>query len=237
MGHTIYKKAIFSGCFSELFTYDEGLRIGFKAGERKKTVKGSKKIVRLDNFIRSKAKIKRLAWAHSGSFKTFITLTFAENIQDFDFANKKLDIFQKRLKRAFPNIMYLGVVEFQKRGAIHYHFLCSEFIKADKLANLWGQGFVKINKIRNHKNLGLYIVKYMTKDLFTERRFFMRKKYFFSKNLKSPIIITCQKVIDKIFNFAYNKIKLTKLFEAEFSIDFVGKIQYKLFDVEYLVIQ
>lgn len=238
----IYKKAIFSGPFAELLTYDQGLKIGHKIDKiilKKRSIKGSKKKIRLDNYIRAKNKIKRLAWANQNNFRTFITLTFAKNIIDIDFANKQLNIFQKRIKRAFPNVQFLGVLEFQKRGSIHYHFLFSHFVNADLLADYWGRdvGFVKIQKIKNRKNLGNYIVKYMTKELFNDNRYFMKRKFFYSRNLKKPIIFTCQRLIDKIFNLSYNNIKLKELFKIDFSIDYIGKIQYTLFNVQYLTIQ
>ncbi|MDD4111120.1 MAG: hypothetical protein PHS54_06235 [Clostridia bacterium] len=232
---TIYKKAVFSGSFVELIVYKNGLVLGQKP-VRHFSKKGSIKAVRLDNYIRTKSRIKRLAWSNSGSFKTFITLTFADNIQDFNYANKCLDIFQKRFRRLFPSVMYLGVPEFQKRGAIHYHFLCSEYCPSADLSKLWGQGFVKIKRITNNRNLGNYIVKYMTKELFTEKRYFMRKKFFYSKNLRKPIIITNSDLIDKIFNSCYDKIKIIKkLFSVDFWVDFVGKVQYNLFNVQYLL--
>lgn len=232
---TIYKRAIFAGRFSELMTFENGLKIGFNVEKRKKVQKGSKKALRLDNFVRAKRKIKHLAWANSGAFKSFITLTYAENFKDIDLSNKNLNVFQMRLKRAYPNIQFLGVMEFQKRGAIHYHFLCSEFIPADKLSDLWGQGFVKINKIKNQQNLGQYIVKYMTKELYSDNRFFMKKKYFYSRNLKKPIVLINKNLIDKIFNLAYNSFIVVKqLYSNNLKIDFVGKIQYQLFSVDYL---
>lgn len=236
---TIYKKALFAGNFSELLSFDNGLKIGFKINNRLKVKKGSQKRLRLDNFVRAKRKIKHLAWANSGAFKSFITLTWAVNQTNIDLSNKHLNVFQMRLKRAFPNVQYLGVMEFQKRGAIHYHFLCSEFIPADTLADLWGRdtGFVKINKIKNQRNLGLYIVKYMTKELYSDNRFFMKKKYFYSRNLKKPIIIIDRKLIDKIFNLAYSEfIDIKEIFSKNLDIDFVGKIQYQLFNVKYLFI-
>lgn len=238
----IYKKAIFSGNFTELLEYENGLKIGHKIDKmtlKKRSRKGSKKKIRLDNYIRTKNKVKRLAWANQNNFRTFITLTFAKNITDIDFANKQLNIFQKRIKRAFPNVQFLGVMEFQKRGAIHYHFLFSHFVNADLLADYWGRetGFVKIQKIKNRKNLGNYIVKYMTKELFSDNRYFMKRKFFYSRNLKKPIIITCQRLIDKIFNLHYNQIRPNKLFSINFQIDYIGKIQYTLFNVQYLTIQ
>jgi hypothetical protein len=46
-------------------------------------------------------------------------------------------------------LKYVSVVEFQKRGAVHYHavFFNLPFIVNDELAAIWSHGFIKINAI------------------------------------------------------------------------------------------
>jgi len=160
---TIYKKAVFSGSFVELIVYKNGLVLGQKP-VRRSAKKGSIKAVRLDNYIRTKSRIKRLAWSNSGSFKTFITLTFADNIQDFNHANKCLDIFLKRFRRRFPSVMYLGVPEFQKRGAIHYHFLLTEYVSKEWVRRHWKNGHVKATKVWSEDGLRGYLLKEISKN-------------------------------------------------------------------------
>lgn len=49
------------------------------------------------------------------SSSKFVTLTFAENIKDVKLANKQFHLFIKRLKRIYPELKYLTVVEFQDK--------------------------------------------------------------------------------------------------------------------------
>lgn len=231
---TIEQKLIFSGPFVEHFVFDKPITLGRSFSNRLNTKKGSKKIVRLDNYLRAKNKIKRLSWANTNDFRTFITLTFSKNITDLSVANKLFTSFQKRLKYLAPNLKYLAVVEFQKRGAVHYHFLCSYFIDADILSDLWRYGFVKIKKIKNKRNLGLYIVKYLTKDLYLERKYFMKKKFFYSSNLKKPVVVLNIDFIKKFFNKVFSFFDFSLLYQNVITLDFIGKIHYNLFSVQYL---
>lgn len=231
---TIEQKLIFSGPFVEHFVFDKPVLVNHTFSNRLFTKKGSKKITRLDNYIRSKNTIKRLAWSNSKDFVSFITLTFSDNITDLSIANRFFTAFQKRLKYLAPNVKYLSVVEFQGRGAVHYHLLCSHYIDTDVLSDLWQNGFVKIKKIKNRHNLGLYIVKYLTKDLFLERKYFMKKKFFYSRNLLKPIIVKNIDFIKKFFNKSFSHFNFSLLYQNVITLDFIGKIHYYLFSVQYL---
>jgi uncharacterized short protein YbdD (DUF466 family) len=94
-------------------------------------------------------------------------------------------------------VKYVSVPEFQKRGAVHYHAvffnlplinLRDEFQTGDFASN-WEHGFIKAKKIAGVPNVGNYMTKYMTKDA-TDRRLVGRKKYFATRGLIQPIIIT-----------------------------------------------
>ena len=95
---------------------------------------------------RAKNTIKRYANANPQLTK-FLTLTFAQNIIDLDYARYEFDKFIKRLKtryNKFP-LQYIVVVEFQKRGAIHFHLLCNlPYVQANTLAEIWSHGFINI---------------------------------------------------------------------------------------------
>lgn len=53
----------------------------------------------------------------------FMTLTIRENSDDIDFYDNEVKKFFKRFRRKYGDFQYIGVREFQKRGALHYHFL------------------------------------------------------------------------------------------------------------------
>ena len=60
---------------------------------------------------------------NSNYFKSFVTLTFKANLSDINIANKIFQTWVRQVKRVYPEFMYLGVPEYQKRGAVHYHIL------------------------------------------------------------------------------------------------------------------
>ena len=122
----------------------------------------------------------------------FATLTFKENIEDIKKANYEFLKFIKRMRCGYGDFKYLAVIEFQDRGAIHYHMISDfGYIKHSELEKIWGQGFVWIKdlmKAKNGKpcdNVAAYVVKYMNKDLF-EPRLMGQQAYLRSRNLKKP---------------------------------------------------
>lgn len=125
---------------------------------------------------------------------TKVTLTFADNVTDLKYANNQFCCFIKRLNRYLTKmhkdkVQYIAVVEFQKRGAIHYHLLCNlPFISAKMLQEIWQNGFVKINKIDDVDNVGAYVTKYMSKDNVDER-LVGNRCYFTSQGLQEPTTI------------------------------------------------
>lgn len=103
----------------------------------------------------------------------FLTLTYAENMQDEKRLYKDVDVFIKRLKRYYAGkeIKYITVAEPQARGAWHLHILLKVkghrgrlfLSNNDVLAPMWGHGFTKIKSLRrNVDNVGAYLTTYLT---------------------------------------------------------------------------
>ena len=135
--------------------------------------------------------IKRIIDCNYDDKSTFLTLTFKENIQDIERANREFTLFIKRLKRYLKNqqLKYIATWELQQRGAIHYHLVLFSvpYIDNKKLGELWANGFIKINKIKEtvkNEAVGVYITKYFVKDL--EKKANQKKAYFCSRNLIKP---------------------------------------------------
>lgn len=125
----------------------------------------------------------------------FMTLTFKENIEDISYTNKEFNKFIKRLnyylyKTKKQKLKYLAVWEKQKRGAIHYHIILFDlpYIKNKELQEIWGHGFIKINKIDvdSKENRGRYVSKYFSKDI--DIKEYKQKAFFKSQGLKTPKI-------------------------------------------------
>ena len=182
---------------------------------KKKNKESKEPKVETRNITRSKIDCQRLAKCNADDWKTFITLTFEENITDISLANKELRKFINKIKRVFKDFKCIGIPEFQKRGAVHYHLLTNIDIN-DKLliysqvdneeykhVKYWTKGFTKVDKLENDiKKIIGYISKYMTKDI--DNRLFNRHRYFYTRNLKKPKInyLDLDKSIDIDF---YNK--------------------------------
>lgn len=173
-------------------------------------------IIETRNIIRSKLECQRIAKANINEWQTFITLTFEENIQDVKVANKRFKYFIDKVRRVKPDLKYLCITEFQKRGAIHYHLLTNINIKDSSLIysqednpkfkhiKFWNEGFDSIEVMKGDvKKIIGYISKYMTKDI--DNRLFCHRRYFYSQNLQQPkaSFVDLSKELDKDF---YKKI-------------------------------
>lgn len=154
-------------------------------------------IIETRNIIRSKLECQRIAKANINEWQTFITLTFAENIQDVKVANNRFKYFIDKVRRVKPDLKYLCITEFQKRGAIHYHMLSNINIKDSSLIysqednpkfkhiKFWNEGFDSIEIMKGDvKKIIGYISKYMTKNI--DNRLFSHRRYFYSQNLQQP---------------------------------------------------
>lgn len=153
--------------------------------------------IELKNINRTKFQLQRLAKANIEKFKTFITLTFSENIKDIDLCNKKFHSFVTMVRRIEKEFAYICVPEFQKRGAVHYHLMTNLDIKQNSLiiipqkdgrrncfdVKYWNNGFSSVEAITSDKVVS-YLSKYMTKDI--DNRLFSKKRYFYSQNLVKP---------------------------------------------------
>lgn len=186
--------------------------------------------------------IARLVDTNFDNQTKFLTLTFKENIQDIEYANNEFKKFIKRLnydlyKTKKANLKYLATWEKQQRGAIHYHIILFDFpfISFNRLTTIWGQGFVKINKIDvdSIENRGRYISKYFDKEL--ELKEHKKKAFFKSRNLKLPTVT--KKMVKKPYDstnqdilytseyivrrpFFYNALALNELGSPEQVMDF-----------------
>ena len=147
----------------------------------------------------------------------FMTLTFKDNIQDITYTNYEFNKFIKRLNFGLyhdkkQKLKYIAVWEKQKRGAIHYHIIFFDFpyINLKKLQEIWGNGFVKINKIDvdSKDNRGRYVSKYFSKDI--DEKNYKQKAFFKSRNLIMPI--TNKMTREELIDFSNENVVFTKTY-------------------------
>lgn len=229
-------KAVISGNVVEIYEYEKDVLTGYK--DTKKESKGrqveanseDKKKNREKVVSRARKDIRRLVNSNyiSGRSK-FVTLTFAENIQDIKAANYEFKKFVQRLSYNMGyKLSYLVVIEFQKRGAIHFHvlFFNLDYIKVSELGDMWGNGFVKINRIKHVDNVGAYICKYLSKDN-DDERLLGEKMWFRSRGLKSPVEIKEKEAVENLLQSLPPQ-NLT--YENEFNNEF-NSIKYKQYNL------
>lgn len=194
----IKSRVIVSGNTVEITTYENGYYRNYQSsnivGRSSKSTSAENKILNREKTMkRARANVRRIVCANP-QLNKFFTLTFAKNVTDLKYANNQFRCFIKRLNRYLvkngkSSVQYIAVVEFQKRGAIHYHLLCNlPFISTKILQDIWENGFVKINKIDDVDNVGAYITKYMIKDS-DDDRLIGNRCYFTSRGLQEPTMI------------------------------------------------
>lgn len=243
---TVKTKIVIAGEIVEVYEYSKGYKTGFTIDKDKHDV-GRKKDFVSEEYDENRGKVlhrakKRLMGlinanndAYGREFSTkFLTLTFRENITDIKWANREFSKFIQRLNyRVFntkkSNLKYSAVIEFQQRGAIHYHVVIYNmpYLDADVISEVWTYGFVKINKIDHVDNLGAYVTKYMTKDN-DDPRLQGEKCYFNSRGLMKPTTITDKKEVETIAG----SLPLSNLcYTAEYENEFVGDVKYTQYNI------
>lgn len=172
--------------------------------------RGSPKQIEYKNILRSKFEMQRLIKANEDIFKTFITLTFSENLGDVKKANNKFNRWTSNIKKIFKDFAYVAVLEFQKRGAVHYHLLTNLDIEQNPDiiipqyhfnekqykemtekqrrncfdVKYWPHGYSSVFSMKDINVVG-YLSKYMTKDI--DNRLWGHRRYFHSLNLKKAV--------------------------------------------------
>ena len=238
----VKERIVISGSIVEYYNYEKGYLIGIGAknkdgrGGKYKLTDEEKNKNREKVMSRARRDLRRIVNANVGQYgkeftAKFVTLTFREHVTDLRSANAEYEKFIKRLNYFMFNskkasIKYSVVPEFTKKGRVHYHviFYNLPYVKADKLAKIWGQGFIKINKIDNCDNVGAYVSKYMTKDNWEIQG---KKSYFNSRDLFEPTEIVEQKEIESLLN----SLPIENVtYSATYENEYLGTVTYNQYN-------
>lgn len=232
------KKLVISGDVIELYEYEKPILEGYS--DTKKKSKGrqavandeDKKINREKVLNRARRDIRGLVNSNIEDYSKFLTLTFRDNITDIKAANYEFKKFIQRLDyKLNRKIKYLVVPEIQKknRGVWHYHVVLFNmpYVRAKLLEDIWGNGFIRINKIDHVDNVGAYVCKYLTKDGAEELE--GKKSYFTSRSLKKPIEIKENELIKSVEDsLSTQNLKYANTFENDFNTTL-----YKQYNIKY----
>lgn len=152
--------------------------------------------------------IKRSAFRRA----LFVTLTYPQEwVDDWQLWKRHLQAFLKRLCREYPQAAVLWKLEFQKRGAPHFHFFVFgvRFIPYKTVARWWFEvvgsndyahlkAGTEIRRVQNRRKALFYVAKYMAKrgevdERYTGRVWGVRGKKWL------PILLTCVHVSEEAF--------------------------------------
>lgn len=146
----------------------------------------------LTNLRRARRNIVEILRLNLNPFSSFVTLTYRENVQDYDKAYEDFKKFVMRLKTALKEpVQYLQVKELQKRGAIHFHMVIfnAKFreLPYKRVYEIWRHGAVHIKPIDDFDSttpdrIGNYLGAYLTKN--TDEIALSKRIYSTSRGLK-----------------------------------------------------
>lgn len=197
-------KAVISGNVIEISEYENEVLFGYKDTKKKSKGRSSvandddKEINREKVFQRARKNLMRTINANYTENSKFLTLTFKDEMTDIRKANYELKKFIQRLNYYLEyNIKYSCVPEVQEErykkygvAVWHYHLVLyntPQKLDIKKLRDIWSNGHIKINVIKDVDNVGAYICKYMTKN--HKDRLRGEKMYFNSRGLNKPVEI------------------------------------------------
>jgi hypothetical protein len=231
-------KAVISGNHLEFYQYDKPVFYNLppivKEADPNKEKNSNR---RIDSIVRARNNVRRIIESNSNLHKEklkLLTITFKENIQDLNYANIEFTKFIKRLnylirENKTARLKYITVVEFQKRGAMHFHtlFFNLPYYPIQKIQDIWEHGNIDIKSIRKIKNIASYVAKYLQKEIFNNK-LCGKKAYFCSRGLKRPIFIRKEYKALTIFDACFPlDIKYENIYQSKYH----GKVLYTTYDL------
>ncbi|MGB7958111.1 MAG: hypothetical protein WCF77_04730, partial [Minisyncoccia bacterium] len=192
---------------------------------------------------RARSEIRRIILANAWRYvdrtghpipPKFFTVTLAENVPDLKTDNERINRLIKAMNRRFGNVIgggllkYVYAVEFQKRGAVHYHFVLFNFPFMDRVFSRIREevkidrfDLRAISKTDDVERVIRYITKYITKQA-NDGRFWGQKRYSPSRELKKYIILNDPLAIWDILAWAEPYKKDFRVIET----DYIGNINF-----------
>lgn len=103
--------------------------------------------------------------------RVFLTLTYPSNMTSAKIGKQHLRAFFERVRRRYPKASAVWRIEYQKRGAVHFHllFFSLPYWKADDIRSVWSEIIgeenprIQIETIRSKRRSTWYVSKYIAK--------------------------------------------------------------------------
>jgi len=221
-------KAIICGKVVDIYEYERPVIFNYK--DSKKSSSGRRSVAKDEDALENRKKVcsraKRdlrriINTNYIENSSRFITLTFRDNLQDLKVSNYEFKKFIGRFNYYLGfKVEYSVVIEFQKRGAIHYHTIfynLPDRLNLPKCRAIWGQGSFNCKLMNDVDNVGAYITKYMAKN-FDDERLKGQKMYFNSRGLKKPIEIKEPELVEALVGSLQGQApKFESVFENEYN--------------------
>lgn len=143
---------------------------------------------------RAKSRMRQLILSSCVDHLT--TLTYRENVTDFDRADHDFKRFVRLVRRSIPGWVYVAVPERQKRGAWHWHLAVKGRQDVDLLRRLWrhivGEGNIDVQAPRGKGGdrcllLVRYLSKYLAKGFKEGDRELNGRRYRASLGIEVPM--------------------------------------------------
>lgn len=229
-------RLIVSGSAFEMYSYSQAYHYNFPPlrrpfrgqSEGMVQLESNEQSRRESNLAQCRQRLRRLIDANVdqyGEISKFITITFKENETILSRANKEFGLFIKRFNyQTKLKTKYLAVVEFQKRGAIHYHVIFFNLPYIDNIApytqKIWGLGNIDVKALSNVKNIGAYVTKYLQKEVF-DARLASEKAFFCAKGLNQPVEYKNEEKIAKFLGSCIIETITTKEYRSGYYGDII----------------
>lgn len=174
-------KLIISGLNIDLYECVSFIPLNYNSNKRKKN---SLRDYTPYNLFKARKKLINYCYANPNLNK-FLTLTYSSFINKLSQSNNLFNNFNVKIRNLFPNYKYIAVPEYQKSGRLHYHLLNNlPYIPKEKIAKLWGNGYIDVRRLDNKKNIPIYVGKYISKEIIVREK--GKKKFFTSQNIVKP---------------------------------------------------
>lgn len=182
--------------------YGDGLaEIGWSFVSNRKTNKASKGASENSDdhkdraARRARSRLRQLTLA--AGCDHLVTLTYRKNVTDYSQSSNDLSRFIRKVRRRFPDWVFVAVPEKQKRGAWHWHLAVIGRQDVGFLREAWrsvvGEGNIDVKpppkKGRKHRRMGIvaYLSKYLAKTFSEECRELNVHRYRSSQGIRIPI--------------------------------------------------
>lgn len=175
-----------------------------------------------------------------------MVLTYGIEMNDRGRISNDFKKFWKRLKAKFGKLEYICIYEPFNSGTWHIHVLTKKtdsdllYLDSKDIADIWGYGYVKVNRIRNNDNIGAYFTVLVRKgELENESEKSLRLKYY-GKNKKlytksrgiiiPPLVTVTYEEAEKLLkghHMVSNKTLVLRTMENDLE---VNRVQYMQFN-------